>query len=178
MVRQVIALLGIVALMSVVGCASGLASAEGVVTLDGTPVEGATVSFVPVDDTVGRLANGRTDSSGRFRLSTSGKPGAKPGDYKVTVIKVKAVEGGENLKPGTDETKKFMEGKGKAMAPPKPGGPGAGAMGRPGMPGGPGAGGGPKSELPAIYASGNTTPLSQTIPAGGPIKLELESKKK
>jgi hypothetical protein len=186
MFRQTIALLAVGVLLSAVGCGSGLSSAEGVVTLDGSPVEGATVTFVPASGE-GMSASGQTDSNGKFRLSTSGKPGAKAGDYKVTVIKTKAVTGGESIKDkqGTDYTKFMQE---KSGAPPKPGGGGPGGggpggmVGRPPMPM-PGKGAGPpgagaKSELPAIYASGNTTPITQKIPAGGTIKIELDSKSK
>src|SRR5437773_10785720 len=58
---------------------------EGVVTLDGEPVEGAIVSFLP-DEGGGRFAHGLTAKDGSFRLTTY-KPddGALRGDYRVTV---------------------------------------------------------------------------------------------
>jgi hypothetical protein len=72
---------------------------EGVVTLDGKPLDGATVTFVPVDK-AGISAAGKTDAGGRFRLNaTQGKKygkGTVVGDYVVTVQKLfwpeKAVE--------------------------------------------------------------------------------------
>jgi hypothetical protein len=63
---------------------------EGVVTLDGAPVEGATVGFVPSGAGLG--AFGRTQADGRFVLTSSrgGVPGAgaMAADYIVTVQKV------------------------------------------------------------------------------------------
>jgi hypothetical protein len=60
----------------------------GTVTLDGKPVEGATVTFHLVgDDAEGRLATGRTDKSGSFRLKTGNEDGARPGEYKVVIVK-------------------------------------------------------------------------------------------
>jgi len=73
------------------GCGGGeldVVPATGTVTLDGQPVEGATVTFVP-QDADGRTATGTTDQSGKFVLQTAGAgEGALPGKYKVTVSKV------------------------------------------------------------------------------------------
>jgi hypothetical protein len=139
------------------GCGGGLASVEGVVTLDGQPVEGASVSFAPQDDT-GKPASGATDAQGRFKLSTAGKPGAENGTYKVVVTKVDTTAGTATLKPGDPEYTKMM-----AKGLPKPG-PASSPTG-------------PKSLLPAIYGSTDTTPLKQKIPPdSSPIKLELKSK--
>ncbi|HVX57439.1 MAG TPA: carboxypeptidase-like regulatory domain-containing protein [Candidatus Saccharimonadales bacterium] len=71
---------------------------EGVVTLDGTPVPGATVTFVPVQPD-GATATGMTDSAGKYRL-TALKPGYNPqpgsgtlpGEYNVGVSKIKSPE--------------------------------------------------------------------------------------
>jgi len=71
------------------GCGSGpLALVVGRVVLDGGPVEGATVMFVPVGD--GVPAYGRTDATGQFRMATAtGRPGVARGDYVVTVLKIR-----------------------------------------------------------------------------------------
>ena len=81
--------------VGVVGCSRGPARpevqfVEGVVMLDGAPVEGATVGFVPAGAGLG--AFGRTLPDGRFLLTSSrgGVPGAgaMAADYVVTVQKV------------------------------------------------------------------------------------------
>jgi hypothetical protein len=57
---------------------------NGTVTVDGTPVEGASVMFMPQFQ--GRPAVGLTDTSGRFTLTTFARgDGAQPGQHKVTV---------------------------------------------------------------------------------------------
>ncbi len=89
-----IALLG-----SLSGCGgSKLVPVEGVVNLDGKPLEGATVVFLP-DGVPGRPAQGLTAGNGRFRLSTASEPGAAPGDYKVLVTKTVGI-----LPPGAEPT--------------------------------------------------------------------------
>jgi hypothetical protein len=58
---------------------------SGIVTLDGEPLPDARVTFNPID-TGGWMAFGQTDKQGRFSLTTlNGKPGALPGEYKITV---------------------------------------------------------------------------------------------
>jgi hypothetical protein len=81
-----------VALAFVFGCGRAgpkVEFVEGAVLLDGEPVAGADVGFSPVAG--GLVAYGRTDSTGKFRLTTSqgGKRlgGAPVGDYAVTVVK-------------------------------------------------------------------------------------------
>jgi hypothetical protein len=68
---------------------------EGVVTLDGTPVSGATVMFVAVNEGQGMSANGYTDENGIYRLTAVDTKGAVaeaeggtlPGEYYVGVVK-------------------------------------------------------------------------------------------
>ena len=70
---------------------------SGTVTLDGQPVEGATISFVPLEDPGASdlsgplLAIGRTDASGKYALtatqSTAVDRGTTVGQYKVTIVK-------------------------------------------------------------------------------------------
>lgn len=67
-------------------------SVEGVVKLEGAPVEGARVMFVPKGS--GRPAEGQTDKAGRFELSTfAPRDGALPGEHTVTVTLVRAAAG-------------------------------------------------------------------------------------
>jgi len=66
---------------------------SGVVTLNGQPVAGATVVFVPKASGRGenapRAASGKTDEQGRYSLTTfGGNDGAVPGEYFVKVSKI------------------------------------------------------------------------------------------
>ena len=74
-----------------IGCPSSssrMVPAGGTVTYNGSPVEGAAVSFTPVAGGKGQSAMASTNSSGRFDLTTSNTgDGALPGKYNVTVIK-------------------------------------------------------------------------------------------
>lgn len=83
-----------VGLATLVGCGGGGPAVEtvtGVVLLDGQPVEGATVSFVPAGS--GMFASGLTGTDGTFTLNTAA-PGATPGagavagEYAVTIMKM------------------------------------------------------------------------------------------
>ena len=75
-----------VALLAATGCGGRPVGIKGKITLDGQPLAGATVEFVPEGD--GRTAVGITDKEGKFSLSTY-KPGdgALRGDYKVVIKK-------------------------------------------------------------------------------------------
>lgn len=88
------------------GCGDGTPTVKtehvrGVVTLDGSPVEGATVTFTPVVGGSGSAANGYTDAKGEYELTLL-SPGAGmkavmgggtlPGEYQVSVIKSVAGE--------------------------------------------------------------------------------------
>src|SRR6266851_1354444 len=82
---------------------------EGIVTLDGNPVEGAMVSFVPEGDE-GRPASGLTGSDGVFHLTTlSPEDGAAPGIYKVIVVK-SASAGNTGEHRGPEQIKAMMMG--------------------------------------------------------------------
>jgi hypothetical protein len=150
------------------------------VTLDGSPVEGASVTFVSESGT--ETYSGGTDSKGEFSLfGTDQKSGVKPGTYKVVVTKT--TQKGEAMAPaspgeaGGAQQKEMMNAGKDPKSPPKTKtGPG----GMPMMPVGPGAAGKPsgvKTELPVIYASAETTPLKVTIPSDSKsISIELKSK--
>ena len=71
---------------------------EGIVTLDGKPIEGANVSFVPKqavtnpDDLSGPLlAGGATNADGKYTLSTTRGSaiggGTTIGEYQVSIVK-------------------------------------------------------------------------------------------
>ncbi len=74
-----------------------LAEAGGVVKYNGSPLAGASVTFIPEK---GPIATGTTDLSGNFKLSTGTMPGVAIGKCKVTVM---AYEGG--AKPGAKDEK-------------------------------------------------------------------------
>jgi hypothetical protein len=70
------------------GCGSGLVPAEGLVLLDGQPLAGATVTFMPQAE--GRPASAVTGADGRFKAALpDGKGGLAPGEYRVVVMLVK-----------------------------------------------------------------------------------------
>jgi hypothetical protein len=62
----------------------------GTVSLGGSPVEGARITFFPLDDS-GISATGFTDAQGKYSLtavnSLVGGTGTKPGQYRVTIKK-------------------------------------------------------------------------------------------
>jgi hypothetical protein len=116
------------------GCSGGKATldtqyVEGVVTVDDKPVEGATVTFVPVNEGQGMSATGTTDANGVYKLTATvtgdqeAEPGAGtlPGDYYVGVIKTEfasvvseeeaeeqGVEYEGGPEPGADEDMTFV----------------------------------------------------------------------
>jgi len=126
------------AVVGFVGCGQtgpAVQYVEGVVTLDGSPLEGATVGFSPVDAAKGTAAVGTTDSRGVFKLTAvqGGKPdgGAVAGEYQVTFqkssVKVLSKEETEKLQKdpnygkatsGRPETPTF-----KSLVPPAYGAP-------------------------------------------------------
>ena len=78
-----------------IGCGGGIKTnyVEGIVTLDGEPLSGASVTFIPVAED-GLTAGGFSDDWGVYRLSSvngSGGRGALAGEYVVTVAKTKEV---------------------------------------------------------------------------------------
>jgi hypothetical protein len=73
-----------------------LVPVAGTVTLNGAPLAGATVSFIPLDETHGSGAEGRTDKEGKYRLKyRTGREGAPAGEYKVAIIKYVLPDGSD-----------------------------------------------------------------------------------
>lgn len=74
------------------GCGGGpgdapeTVAAKGTVTVDGAPIAGLSVAFIPAS---GKLATGLTDEQGNFTLSTN-EPGdgAVVGSYSVSITRV------------------------------------------------------------------------------------------
>jgi hypothetical protein len=78
---------------------------SGTVTLDGEPVAGISVAFVPKGSD-GREAYGLTDARGLFTLTISGTEpgsGAIPGEYHVTFSKMSDPLAGINTEGLDDE---------------------------------------------------------------------------
>jgi hypothetical protein len=87
----------ILLILVVTGCQKGrslkVEYVEGIVTLDGEPVQGANILFVPLKKGEGTIeaAGGMSDEQGLYKLSSmNGDPekGAVAGEYRVLVEKV------------------------------------------------------------------------------------------
>jgi hypothetical protein len=97
--------------------AERLVPVSGTVTLNGQPLSGATVQFLlPRQATSGEMAEGVTDSSGKYELQThmaqataAERRGALPGEYIVVVSKIEMPDGSP-LPPGTTEADAEAEG--------------------------------------------------------------------
>jgi hypothetical protein len=87
----------------VVGCGDGptLVPVAGVVTLDGKPLEGATLSFIPAPgNAVSTAGTDATGPSGNFKMTFNGRSGLAPGKYTVKVSKaVDATPAGKEISP-------------------------------------------------------------------------------
>lgn len=169
-------------LPALTGCGGPkLVPVNGTVTIDGKPVDGATVTFVSDDGK--HSFSGSTDASGNYSLQEGEKTGAYPGSYKVIVIKNPHKATAEALDPAGAESMKMM--KKEAEEALKTGKTGSNDQKMKMMTKG---GGGPsgattapavKSELPAVYASGSSTPLNAKVEKGDQtvtVNLELKSK--
>src|SRR5262245_53733025 len=77
--------------MLITGCGSDLVPAEGVVTIDGKPVKGAMVVFIPdpPDSKDREFPFSGIGEDGAIAMNTGKRAGVRPGKYKVTVSKVK-----------------------------------------------------------------------------------------
>jgi hypothetical protein len=76
------------------GCGDGvtLVPVSGKVTLDSAPLEGATLSFVPVPgNPVSTAGTDVSGPSGNFQMTFNGRAGLAPGKYKVSVSKTEEV---------------------------------------------------------------------------------------
>lgn len=132
-------------------------SVEGRLTLNGAPVAGAMVNFIldGGDGKEGRMAYGRTDKNGVFRLTTlNPNDGALPGAYRVIVTKSEPVAPGvpiptfPNTPEGRAERENFLD---RAY----------GSKPR------------TRNLLPGRYANPETTPFRATVPVHGQVVLEM-----
>jgi hypothetical protein len=83
------ALMLVAVALTVAGCgkkSSRQVPVVGTVTLDGDPVGGALVVFMPTEDSPGQGGFARTGPDGKFEIKHElNGPGLVPGTYKVTV---------------------------------------------------------------------------------------------
>ena len=135
------------------GCGQRITAVLGLVTLEGTPVAGATVLFMP-DKGEGRPATGFTSSDGTFHLTTT-KPddGAVPGEYRVVIQKSEGTKDRDKAALSALERAKAHFEDNTAQQAAKP-------------------------LLPQIYASFETTPLRCTVPATGVVTFDLKKEGK
>lgn len=155
---------GLFCLSVMVGCGGGgskdlkLVPAGGSVTYKGSPLAGATVTFMPKK---GPLSMAITDLKGEFKLATGTLPGCAVGEALVSVTAVPPAGAGTSItavKPdGTAESsQKMAEMTMKAQS-------GGGSTA-------------PQSLIPARYADPNTSGLSYTVDADSSknvFKIEL-----
>jgi hypothetical protein len=150
------------ALVTLNGCGPKLHPVSGTVTLDGSPVEGAAVTFISDDGK--KTFAGQTDASGNFTIYSGEKPGATAGTYKVLVTKAKKIEG--DMTPGSADYMKQMASQAKDQIKKDTGGPFIPGSGKTAT--------APKGELPPMYSAAGTTPFSATVPVSGPLTLDLK----
>ena len=79
---------GWIGLLTGCGNSEGHVPVTGTLLMDGKPMQGAGILLVPQPSQGLLPAEGVTDASGKFKLSTTVAPGAKPGDYRVSVTLV------------------------------------------------------------------------------------------
>jgi hypothetical protein len=122
---------------------------SGTVTLNGEPIEGAMVQFVPAKEG-GRPATAVTAADGGFSLTTiENHDGALPGDYKVVITYKPPVESGpaESTEQGMREIMKLQEKAKKTK---------------------------PKYVIPPAYTDPTRTPVTQSVPTDGPVKIDIK----
>ncbi|MEX2176600.1 MAG: hypothetical protein WD872_19700 [Pirellulaceae bacterium] len=70
--------------------------------MDGQPLEGANVTFVPLSTAEGQGGTGGTDAAGKYEVMhfRAGK-GVEPGQYKVVISKL-VMQDGSPIPPGTE----------------------------------------------------------------------------
>jgi hypothetical protein len=147
---RIVAAISLLLAAALVGCGGSRTSAVvGVVLLDGKPLEGAAIQFVPQG--TGRDATGETDKNGEFTMSTyEPRDGVVPGDYKV-VIAPPVAKADPTPYASAEEA---MAAAAKAPPPKKAAGP----------------------QLPEKYTRPDLTPLTQTVPVKEKLKFDLKSK--
>lgn len=152
---------------------------SGVVTLDGKPVPGATIAFVPDAGTGAQPAAGTSDNEGKYSLTTfvSGD-GAMKGMYSVTVMKVQTEAGQSPYDAYKEPEKKEEPTSGKEQSLDDMYSAYGNAYSGP--PEGAGQGRQPASKdlLPAKYKTKESSGLKHTVSDSGVNNFNLELKSK
>ena len=129
------------------GAQSRTSNVAGVVTLDGKPLTGASIHFVPQGS--GRDATGESDASGQFTMSTfKPRDGVVPGTY--TVVVSPSTGAADTTQYSSPEDAMAAAAKAPAKKPSRP-------------------------PFPEKYTRPDQTPLTQEVPVKGDLKLELKS---
>lgn len=88
---------------------TNLVVTSGTVTLNGKPLQGAAITFIPVGHDAVRRAYGKTDATGRYELMTPVRgrsidesQGAIPGKYQVMINKLRMPDGSDVAEEVTD----------------------------------------------------------------------------
>lgn len=144
------ALVLLLPVLAALGCGQ-TSSVKGRVLLDGQPVAGATVLFMPDAEGQGRPASGTTDSDGYFHLTTFRRgDGALPGTYRIVVSKteVRSEPPDENHASKKRALDYLERHSGRKRSKPL---------------------------IPAIYSDATKTTLRCTVPASDLVMVELSS---
>jgi hypothetical protein len=105
--RHVLKCVFIGVLVGLGGCNDGVTQSEtaipvtGTITLDGKPLEGASVTFIPLAADQGQGGVGSTDAAGKYEVThfRTGK-GLEPGEYRVAISKL-VMQDGSPIPAGT-----------------------------------------------------------------------------
>lgn len=123
-----------------------LAPVSGKLLMNGAPLEGASLLFLPDADPKLPSGSDLSGQGGTFKAMTRNRPGLVPGKYKVVVTK-----------PIADASKKAPKEIADDPYMAKLAGLG-------------------KDESPDIYAAAETTPLKLEVPEGGEEGIEFDLK--
>jgi len=125
-IRRAFSLMALAFSISMVfGCGDGptLVPVSGKVTLDGQPLEGATLSFMPEPgNPVSTAGSDVTGPQGNFTMTYNGRAGLTPGKYKVMISKTEEVDAkGKDISPIFAKAKfeKQLMGLAKETIPPQ-----------------------------------------------------------
>ena len=91
--------LGLIGLCVLAGCGSAepaLPLVSGTVLLDGKPLAGAHIRFIPQGETLGHGGTGNTGVEGKYEITSrrsNNRKGLLPGEYKVIVSRLLMPDG-------------------------------------------------------------------------------------